>query len=331
MSTILFNRLYYYKKHWSGIERTSEIYLHNLINEGFKVISYRGFKFLGKFNLILQPLLRIMFWHQKHINIAFPPILARNKDFIFLHDLTQIGMNGSISSQRKFFFKILMINPMNRAIGNCNTVLFQSKFVINEFNKYQLGYKQQKIILAPIVPNFINYISTEKDEKLFLSVGALTFRKRSDKLISYFEKYITEKKINYKLILVGKNLDNIEIVKSRNIIYLEYVSDSKLKELYKLAKYHISISSYEGMYYPYFEAANFGCIQLSPKNSGAYEYAVNDDNGTIWEDVYDYKIFKESLDSLCSMKHLNSITFVRNLSSLKKINLLFKTHFNIYR
>ena len=101
-------------------------------------------------------------------------------------------------------------------------------------------------------------------EKVILSVGTFNVRKNQQNLVRAFVN--SDLKNEYKLVLVGdrnkifseSGLD-INIEGCTNILVLEHISTSELKEWYKRAALVVSLSRYEGFGIPLLEGLNYGC------------------------------------------------------------------------
>ena len=190
--------------------------------------------------------------------------LDREKTIITCHDiynfLEKNSLRNSIFAQK---YALL-------GLKKCKYIIAISEFTKNELiNKLNIPKERIFVIknainnemfkpipqnksseIEPLFPNYrkILYVGNESDRKNFIT------------LIKAF--YLLKKKIkNLKLIRVGST-SNFQLIKKlglqKDIIYLKYVSNKRLREIYNLCDIFVTASLYEGFGFPGLEAAACG-------------------------------------------------------------------------
>ena len=206
-----------------------------------------------------------------------------NKSFFpnyWTYILRYIGQSLSIKKSKK----LLCISK--------NTSVDLRRF----YNKWGVYYKT-----GPTIKNLKK--KNRIVEKTMLFVGTLEQRKNIEMLINYFNKID-----GYKLNIVGKKgwsyktiIDKIN--SNNNIIYHNYVSDSKLIELYETSEIFVYPSIYEGFGLPLADAMNFEMSIIA---------LDTDINREVLEINASYFLnFEEFKDCLSSIKN-NSYTKIDN-------------------
>jgi len=164
----------------------------------------------------------------------------------------------------KLFFK--------KSVLEADKIITISKGTSDKLKKY-LNRNADVIIYPSLDETMLNCSKFNKrlfDFKYILSVATLEPRKNIPLLIDVFINLKKEGYLkNIKLVLAGsmgwKNKDVLKKLQAyRNeIIYLGYVNDSILFNLYKYAEVFVFPSKYEGFGIPVLEARNCGCCVIT--------------------------------------------------------------------
>ncbi|MEY4504675.1 MAG: hypothetical protein RL154_971 [Pseudomonadota bacterium] len=153
-------------------------------------------------------------------------------------------------------------------IKRTDRIITGSEFTKQEIIKY-LNYSADKIdVIYHGVDHSVFYPSNEitldLPKKYILAVGSIEPRKNLINLLKAYDTFDAEFKNEYKLILVGfkgwNNSDIMSIIEKNktNIIYLGYINDNELREVYSRASVFVYPSLYEGFGIPPLEAMACG-------------------------------------------------------------------------
>ncbi len=116
-------------------------------------------------------------------------------------------------------------------------------------------------------------------EEFILFVGTLEPRKNISRLVKAFEMFLSKQNRSVSLVIVGRRgwlyediLTTINTSSAReNILLLDYVTDTDLAVLYRLALMFVFPSLYEGHGYPVVEAMASGTPVITSNNSSLRE------------------------------------------------------------
>ncbi len=225
-----------------------------------------------KLPLIIEFFLKkFVSFHRLVWNIFYLPMIARKFDLVYsftshgspfiknqiitIHDLICFKFPDQNRFQYLYFKFILP-----HIIKSCKKIIVISEFTKNDVMKrYHVSSSKLEVIYCGHDHlNNLKFSSEEAFEKkvieltlgkpFFITVGASYAHKNVDKIIEAMQILP-----DYLLIVTGPNrkyYNNLKVStahkKYRNIIFLNYVSDSFLKFLYKKCVANIYISSYEG-------------------------------------------------------------------------------------
>ena len=225
------------------------------------------------------------------INLAnMAPILYSNK-ISTIHDVAFLAFPQTFSKSFLYAYRFLI----PRILKTSKHIITVSNFSkVEIMNAYQTKENQISVVYNAVNNDF-SYKENKalKQEKYFLAVSSLNYRKNFKAVLQAFEIY-TKSKHNEKLFIIGdiknSNFKGINIEDYKNhpqIKFLGRVSDKELIEYYSNAIGFIYPSLYEGFGIPPLEAQKCNCpvllSDISPlkevfKDSGIYcnPYDIND-------------------------------------------------------
>lgn len=193
------------------------------------------------------------------------PIFYSNKIYT-LHDITFIRFPQNFSWKFRSFYKI-MIPYMLKTSKRIITVSNFSKDEISDY--YGINKDKFSVVYNGIKKTFIDPDIEKKDRtsEYFLTVSSMSENKNLKRLIEAFNLVNNE---TIKLYIVGRidvrNFRKVKelegLLKSKNVIFKERVSDKELAFLYKNAVSFLFPSLYEGFGIPPLEAQGSGCPVL---------------------------------------------------------------------
>lgn len=197
------------------------------------------------------------------INLCGPAPIFKLNQIVTIHD-------ASVYTNKDNFSKIFRV--WYRAMFQSFTYFSRQVVTVSNFSKRELikfcGYRDTKITSIHLgVDHFDQQFPDEsilkkhniKTGNYILAVSSKSPNKNFNSIINALDKL---KNNNYQCVIVGGANNNVfrnEELKSNNIKYLGYVSDSELKALYKNAGCFIYPSFYEGFGLPPIEAMSCGC------------------------------------------------------------------------
>jgi glycosyltransferase involved in cell wall biosynthesis len=220
------------------------------------------------------------------IEPLMPP--TRNKKVIItVHDLAYKKYPDFLEREILRWDKYI-----KRNINAADAIVVQSNQTKNDISEYFKVYENKiHIIHLPVSSIFHNNpddvllkIVQEKYNLQYpfaLFVGTLEPRKNITTLIKAFEQLHKEKKMELHLVIVGKRgwmYDNIvssinNSCEKNKIHYVDYISESDLTVIYKLATFFVYPSLYEGYGVPVLEAMASGIPVITSNISSLKEIA----------------------------------------------------------
>ncbi|MBW6440474.1 glycosyltransferase family 4 protein [Patescibacteria group bacterium] len=221
------------------------------------------------------------------------PIYCPVKSSIVLHDISYEAHPEWFDFKSQFVLRMLSRYSAKTA-QRIFTVSFYSK---KEIIKYY-GTDSEKITVTNLAPDDsfskiedLDKIKTMKKKygivkKFIFCIGTIFSRRHISEIIEAFEK-ISDKSLEYQLLIVGKNVTHpfvdidkkIELInqniKNNSIIHLNSVSEQELMALYSSCDFVIYLSDYEGFGLPVIEAQFFGKALLTSYNTSLIEVGGN--------------------------------------------------------
>jgi glycosyltransferase involved in cell wall biosynthesis len=162
--------------------------------------------------------------------------------------------------------------------------VFVSESTRREFEKIFPGLCSRRNIVAIVAPHASRYLNLpsprlEVPSGGWLAVGSLEPRKNYAALLDALERYWQRSKARRPLTIAGgsgwKSEEihrRIEELEQRGLVrYLGYVSEERLKQLYREAFALVFPSHYEGFGLPIVEAMSQGCPVITRRNSSLEE------------------------------------------------------------
>lgn len=196
-------------------------------------------------------------------NFLLPPV-GKIPSFIVIHDTCFIDHPEWVQSRNAKILRSMLPRTINRATG----IIVMSKFVKERVEKI---YKPTCPILTITIPPKISKEGMKRPARLgeksnfFLFVSTIEPRKNISTLLDAFETLQEDLQKKYPLVLAGKpgwdpvTLHRLRSTNNKNIIYLDYVSETERNWLYKNCVATIVPSHYEG----------FGMMTLESLNAGS--------------------------------------------------------------
>lgn len=223
---------------------------------------------------------KIDLFHSTHYTV---PVMYFGKMVVSIYDLIHLVYPEYLSSKPAYFYAKFMISTACRKAKKIITI---SKNTKNDIIKY-FHMKPQKIeITYPAVSGDFNpspaksEIMKKKYEKYILYVGAIRPHKNILLLIDAFFKLKREKKMEHKLILIGKGkIPYIYEVRKKisdfaignEVIIMEEIEQDKIVDFYRGADLFVFPSLYEGFGLPPLEAMACGCPVVCSNTSSLPE------------------------------------------------------------
>jgi glycosyltransferase involved in cell wall biosynthesis len=197
------------------------------------------------------------------------------------------------------------------AVSRATGLVFISQSARNEFERIFPGLCDRRHVAVAIVPlasRFPNVREPRSDIPSggWLAVGSLEPRKNYVALLDALEKYWERSKVRRQLTIAGGPGWRSEEVRKRIVQlesgglvrYLGYVSEERLKELYRDAFALIFPSHYEGFGLPIVEAMSQSCPVITRRNSSLEEVGGSAAcyYSEINEDLVEWMLRLESFD-----------------------------------
>lgn len=237
---------------------------------------------------------------ERSIDVFFSPThyiprFVRVPKVVSIMDLSYIHYPELFLSNDLYKLK----NWTEYGVKNSKKIITISEFTKSEIIKYYRVKKENITVAYPSIAERYQKISESKDKinnnsdlinkykiknEYILYIGTLQPRKNISRLIgAYYEllKKTTNKKIN--LVIVGKKGwlydEMFEKVKSlglqENVIFLDFIPDEDMSEIYRNAKCFILPSLYEGFGIPVIEAMACGTPTVISNTSSLPEVGGN--------------------------------------------------------
>lgn len=311
----------------------------NRSNIEFKVIKGKN-KLV--FNQIILPYYLYSMKADKYLFLAFPsPILFRKKGIInTIHDLTAWDYPDTMKVSSRLYFKASIINSMK---------ISEKIVTVSEFSKSRIEDKFRKnnvhIVYNGISEVFINnkeknfkYIKEKYNlpDSYIMCLCTLEPRKNIQLLIKAYMELKIERKIDLKLVLVGRKGWKIENLLrevnnrySDEIIITGFVDDDDLPLIYKNSEMFIFPSLYEGFGIPVIEAMYMRVPVICSNTSSLPEVVDgkgllfnNNDKDDLKDKILNFiRMSKEDINSIKEAARVRANDFKWEDEAKKLINL----------
>lgn len=234
-------------------------------------------------NFILPPFIN----HDRMELIHFPDHILplwpiRAKTVITVHDLAFVKYPQFYNFTKRWYKNLLAPSSINRA----DKIIAVSQTTKRDLiGQYDIPEDKIKVIYNGVADKFkpLDLGEAEKErrkkkysfKRFLLFVGTIEPRKNLKGLIESFSE-ISKKEPDLGLVICGKlgwlTGDILNAMsKHPNILYLKYVSDEDLVELYNLAEIFVYPSFYEGFGFPPLEAMACGTPVIAGRTSSLPE------------------------------------------------------------
>jgi len=219
--------------------------------------------------------------HFPHWNI---PLLYNDPFVVTVHDLIMYHYprpEATTLGPVKFWIKDKLHRiVLNHAVKKAKHIIVTSEFTKQDIHE-TLGVALEKMTVTYQAPFVQGYKDTRIqghkndfgiNKPYVLYVGAAYPHKNLDNLLKAWEIFDRDYGEAYQLVLVGKEdyfYNNLKskIINHKSIIYLGFVPDDELVELYSTASLYVFPSKYEGFGLPPLEAQSFGVPVVSSNAS----------------------------------------------------------------
>lgn len=182
---------------------------------------------------------------------AFPvPWLCFKKNVISaIHDLCCFDCPQTMRLHQRHYFKLSYFLAAKKS----KKIVTVSKFSASRINKLLQQKKEDIWIIYNGIEEKFYHIKNTKKENYILSLCTLEPRKNIKLLIEAYNELVLEKNFRIPLILVGRTgwktgnlLKNIDERTKKQMIFMGFVEDEKLFDIYSKAKLFVFTSIYEG-------------------------------------------------------------------------------------
>lgn len=301
--------------------------------KSFGISNYDNFKF-KQINLSMR--IAIYFYLNIALNIKkydfvifpslLPVIVIRNKSLKVIHDYTYRKYAKSLSILQIIYKQILQYFLIfENYIGYISNTTLKD---INKFGNY--FFKRKKKIYLPngLPLLFTNKIDNIKknQELTLLYLGSKNFHKGFDeslKLVNFIQRKFPNKKIT--AYFVGKEkidtqkiIDKTVLNNSINFIFLEYVNNDTVIELYSKSHFLLFLSKNEGFGLPILEAINYQCVPIL-SDIEIFREILNIKNYSFFFKNSNFNEISKNIENLMNNKKFN-------LSLLKLLNQVLENN-----
>ena len=223
---------------------------------------------------------------------------------------------------------------LRESLGSVDIFLSISKNIKKDLLNLNINLKK-----IHNIPNCINfkkfqkYKIKKKKELKFITVGRYAQKKKGYDKIDKIARLLINRKIKFKWILIGKNINQLRekkiinrykskfyLIDNIENIHEKYFPNSKLIKLYKSADLYLNLSRVESFGITFIEALASGLPIVSFNTKGANEIVINNYNGII---IKNHKIetYVKELSQLLQNKVVLSKLRSNTLKSVKKYDL----------
>lgn len=223
---------------------------------------------------------------------------------------------------------------LKKSLDNIDIFLSISKNVKKDLLSLNVDIKKIfDISNCVYLKKFKNYKKKKNNELKFITVGRYAEKKKGYDKVEKIAKGLIEKKIKFKWILVGENINELEkkkliyknkknfiLVKNIENIYENYFPNSKLIKLYKSADLYLNLSRVESFGITFIEALASGLPIISFDTKGANEIIINNYNGLIIKN-YKNKSYINKISEISKNNIFLDALKSNTLKSVKKYDL----------
>lgn len=243
---------------------TKSEYIKSCSKMGMKIIAYgkpvKTYEVFSYFGFIQKQLNIIkpdVFWE---VNNLIPRKLkGKFKTVVTIHDMFPITHAGDVGRVYGMYFK----HFMKSTVSHADCILYNSRETKKQTVRFYPEAKTKKSMVTHIIVDRIKNVPEIRDDGYFLYVGNMEKRKGVDILLAAYALY--KKRGGEKnLLLAGKLNDKYirnqvyrAMQLSRDIEYMNYVSQKKKNELYAHCSCFIFPSKAEGFGMPVVEVMQF--------------------------------------------------------------------------
>jgi glycosyltransferase involved in cell wall biosynthesis len=235
-----------------------------------------------------------LFWHTSNTASFYLPV----KRILTIHDIIFVKkfyrFYSPIFFLKSMYFTFILFNSINKVSKIITVSEYSKKDILNHFINTKSSNIQ--VVYNGLTKN--SFISNNSNSGLFydflnqynlnsgffLTLGADDPRKNTYFVIKSFFLFLDNyKNTDIKLIISGfKDFNKSKIYRfvqnsqyKDNVIFLDYISNHILSNLYKNAITFLFLSLYEGFGLPILEAMSFGCPVITTKMTSIPEVAGN--------------------------------------------------------
>lgn len=214
-----------------------------------------------------------------HIMDTSPVLIKTCPIISTIHDLAEF----TVPKKYNFFKCRLRRLYVRGQVKRSDRIIAVSKYTKNDIvNRFHVSADKIDIIYNFFETNVFNEVERPY-KKYFLVVGEIERTKNVGMIIEAFSKLSNNIAKDFKLYIVGKRGNDyahvIRVVKEcrveKQVIFLDYVTDKKLFELYREAYALIFASLFEGFGLPVLEAMSFGIPVISSNATSMPEITGN--------------------------------------------------------
>jgi len=280
------------------------------------------------------------------------PIVLTAHDMWFGLGIFHYDIDKALFFRKIGFIKKKYFNFIDHYIkAKKNRLMSKKKIIITSPSKWLSRWFQKKKILAINIPNTIDikdkikkfnkykYLLTLKDKgKLLIYISnILNEERKGGNLIKQLidENYF--QKNNYYLILIGENNNfyNLEDIRNKNIIYLNYIKDfDELRYLLKISNLCLFPSAIDNLPNTIMESLEVGTPVVAFNKYGMKEMIVHNKTGYLCS-KFSKQSFQEGIDKFLNIQKLNKKKIYTNCRSFFKKNygpdIISKKYIYLYK
>lgn len=296
------------------------------------------------YGLAEQVIMPYLIWNNKIDLMHFPhfnvPLFCPARFIVTIHDLILTRFpSARATTLAPLMYKIKNIGYkliISSAIKRARKIITVSEFTKNDIVNYFRADPEKIVVTYEGVSDFRDDAVADAgiESPYLLYVGNAYPHKNLDGLIGVFDK-VNKKHPDLKLVLVGKEDYFYKRIKesvgnNSSVVFMGYVSDSRLKGLYKKAAAYVFPSLYEGFGLPPLEAMACGCPVASSDKASMPEILGD---AALFFNPEDKNDFENKLDLILEDGNLRNELIRKGYDRIKKYNWIdcVKKTLAIYR